>query len=84
MNMEFEKKLAIPMEVKEMYPISSGSADIVERRNIEMKEILSGRDDRMLLIGGPRGCRDRLYIKAPQSSGDRQGQDNDRSASIHQ
>ncbi|MBP5236248.1 MAG: 3-deoxy-7-phosphoheptulonate synthase [Clostridia bacterium] len=53
MNMEFEKKLAIPMEVKEMYPISSGSADIVERRNIEMKEILSGRDDRMLLIIGP-------------------------------
>ncbi|MBO4220187.1 MAG: 3-deoxy-7-phosphoheptulonate synthase [Clostridia bacterium] len=53
MNMEFEKKLAIPMEVKEMYPISSESADTVERRSIEMKEILNGKDDRMLLIIGP-------------------------------
>ena len=32
MDMIFEKKLAIPMEVKEMYPISARESQIVEKR----------------------------------------------------
>ena len=31
MNMDFEKKLAIPMEVKEMYPLSQRMSELVER-----------------------------------------------------
>ena len=53
MNMDFEKKLAIPMEVKEMYPISAKLSDIVEKRNVELKEILSGKSDKLILIIGP-------------------------------
>ena len=53
MNMEFEKKLAIPMEVKEMYPISAQLESQVEKRNVEIKKILSGEDSRLILVIGP-------------------------------
>lgn len=53
MNMFFERKLPIPMEVKEMYPLPMDLADIVTRRDVELKKILSGEDDRMILIIGP-------------------------------
>jgi 3-deoxy-7-phosphoheptulonate synthase len=53
MNCEFEKKLAIPMEVKEMYPISAALTAIVEKRAAELKAIFDGTDDRMLLVIGP-------------------------------
>ena len=53
MNMIFERKLAIPMEVKEMYPLTSEMSAIFERRDVELKKILSGEDNRFLLIIGP-------------------------------
>ncbi len=53
MNMYFEKKLAIPMEVKEMYPIDHASEEIVEKRNAEIKDIFCGKNDKFLLIIGP-------------------------------
>lgn len=53
MNMIFERKLAIPMEVKEMYPLTGEMSKIVQQRDCEIKDILSGRSDRMLLIVGP-------------------------------
>jgi len=53
MNMDFEKKLAIPMEVKEMYPISAPLAELVDKRAAELKAIFDGTSDRMLLVIGP-------------------------------
>jgi len=53
MNMLFERKLAIPMEVKEMYPLTGEMSQIVQRRDLEIKNILSGKDDKLLLIIGP-------------------------------
>ena len=53
MNMNFERKLAIPMEVKEMYPLTGEMAKIVDTRAVELKNILSGKDDRIVLIIGP-------------------------------
>ena len=53
MNMIFERKLAIPMEVKEMYPLTADLAAIFEKRDVEIKEILSGKSDKFLLIIGP-------------------------------
>ena len=53
MNMEFERKLTIPMEVKKMYPLEDGLREIVERRAQEVKDIFSGKDDRIALIIGP-------------------------------
>lgn len=53
MNMDFERKLTIPMEVKEMYPITEEISRNFNERDAEIKKILSGEDDRLLLIIGP-------------------------------
>lgn len=53
MNLEFTRRLAIPAEVKEMYPLTADMARIFEQRDIELKNILAGRDDRFILIIGP-------------------------------
>ncbi|MDD6279070.1 MAG: 3-deoxy-7-phosphoheptulonate synthase [Ruminococcus sp.] len=53
MNVIFEKKLAIPMEVKEMYPITASMEQIVQKRSLEIKNIFSGADNRLVLIIGP-------------------------------
>ncbi|MGN1361442.1 MAG: 3-deoxy-7-phosphoheptulonate synthase [Eggerthellaceae bacterium] len=53
MNMNFERKLPIPMEVKEMYPLSKKTSDLIDRRRAEVERIFSGKDDRIALIVGP-------------------------------
>ena len=53
MNMDFERKLAIPMETKEMFPLTGNVAEIVEKRSVEIAKIFTGKDDRLLLIIGP-------------------------------
>ena len=53
MNMIFERKLAIPMEVKEMYPLTGEMSRTVEKRIAELKSIFAGRDDRFVLVIGP-------------------------------
>jgi 3-deoxy-7-phosphoheptulonate synthase len=53
MNMDFERKLAIPAEVKEMYPLTGEMARCFEERDTQLKNILSGKDDRLILIIGP-------------------------------
>lgn len=53
MNMEFERKLTIPMEVKKMYPVSAEMQKNVETRAKVLEDIFSGRDDRIVLIIGP-------------------------------
>ncbi len=53
MNMDFERKLAIPMEVKEMYPVTINVTKTVESRRVALKKILTGEDDRLILSIGP-------------------------------
>lgn len=53
MNMTFERKLPIPMAVKEMYPLSDKMHELVERRRKEVERIFKGEDDRIVLIIGP-------------------------------
>lgn len=53
MNMEFERKLPIPMEVKEMYPLTKDIGDVFEKRDRELKKIFDGEDSRTILIIGP-------------------------------
>ncbi len=53
MNMIFERKLAIPMEVKEMYPLTGEMSRTVEKRIAELKSIFAGRDNRFILVIGP-------------------------------
>ena len=53
MNCEFKRKLPIPMEIKEMYPVTAEMQRIKEERDIEIKKVLSGESDKFLLIIGP-------------------------------
>lgn len=53
MNCEFKRKLPIPMELKEMYPITAEMQETKEKRDIEIKKVLSGESDKFLLIIGP-------------------------------
>ena len=51
--MEFVRKLPIPMEVKEMYPLTASMEAIKEKTDIEIKKVFTGKSDRFLLIIGP-------------------------------
>ena len=51
--MIFERKLTIPKEVKEMYPLTDEMKKIVDERNAEISDIFTGADDRLLLVIGP-------------------------------
>lgn len=53
MNCEFKRKLPIPKEVKEMYPVTEKMKVDFERRDAEIKKVLSGESDKLLLIIGP-------------------------------
>lgn len=53
MNMEFERKLPIPMDIKEKYPLSKDLEEIVRKRRIELKKIFSGESSKLLLVIGP-------------------------------
>ena len=53
MNMDFKRKLTIPSELKQEYPVTKEMAQAFERRDRELKEILSGNSSRLVLIVGP-------------------------------
>lgn len=53
MSMNFIRKLPIPMEMKEKYPVSLKVAETIEKRNNEIKAVFSSEDDRLALIIGP-------------------------------
>ena len=52
-NCEFKRKLPIPMEVKEMYPVTSEMQHNFDERDSEIKKVLSGESDKFLLLIGP-------------------------------
>ena len=53
MNMVFERKLPIPQEVKELYPVSSELKEIVDKRASEISDIFTGKSDKLILVIGP-------------------------------
>lgn len=53
MNMRFERKLTIPMEVKEMYPLTEPMRAVVAQRAEEIRKVFTGESDRLILIIGP-------------------------------
>ncbi len=53
MNMDFKRKLPIPMETKEMYPVTMEMQNIVDARGAEFKRILAGEVDKLVLVIGP-------------------------------
>ena len=53
MDLEFERKLTIPMETKKLYPVTPALEPLVEQRAGVLRDIFEGRDRRCLLIIGP-------------------------------
>lgn len=53
MNMHFYRKLPIPKEVKEQLPLDSRLANVREGQIEQMKQVLDGRSQKLMLIIGP-------------------------------
>ncbi len=53
MSMIFEKKLPIPMEVKEAYPLSIKAVEQKELIDKQVADIFTGKSDKMILVIGP-------------------------------
>lgn len=53
MNMIFERKLPIPQEVKEMFPLSNELAEVVKARAQELSDIFTGKSNKFVLVIGP-------------------------------
>ena len=53
MNMEFTRKLPIPQQIKNQYPITAQLAEIKEQREKEIKAVFTGESDKFILVIGP-------------------------------
>ncbi|MCR5215554.1 MAG: 3-deoxy-7-phosphoheptulonate synthase [Lachnospiraceae bacterium] len=53
MAFEFKKKLPIPKDIKEQYPMPAELAELKAKRDQEIKDVLSGKSDKFLAIIGP-------------------------------
>lgn len=51
--MKFNRKLPIPKEIKEQYPLTKKMAEVKEKRDAEIRDIFSGKSDKFILIIGP-------------------------------
>ncbi len=53
MNMQFHRKLPIPKEVKEQFPVSEQMAQVKAARDEAIKAVFTGESDKFLLVIGP-------------------------------
>ena len=53
MQMNFIRKLPIPQETKDKYPVPLKAVEQKELRDVEIKKIFSGESDKLLLVIGP-------------------------------
>ena len=53
MSFEFVKKLPIPAEIREQYPVSDTCAEIKAERDAMIKDVFTGDSDKFLAIIGP-------------------------------
>ncbi len=53
MGMNFNRKLPIPQEIKELYPVTEKVAEIKNRKDKEIRDIFEGKDNRLILVIGP-------------------------------
>lgn len=53
MNMNFKRKLPIPMEIKEQFPLTAKMSEQKERNDIEIKNVFTGKSDKIILVIGP-------------------------------
>ena len=53
MNMEFYRKLPIPKDIKEQYPLTPDLAALKDREDKEIRDIFEGHSNKFLLVIGP-------------------------------
>ncbi|MBQ8831560.1 MAG: 3-deoxy-7-phosphoheptulonate synthase [Oscillospiraceae bacterium] len=51
--MNFKRKLPVPKEIKEQYPLTEELSKIKEARDIEIADIFTGKSSKMVLVIGP-------------------------------
>lgn len=52
-NMRFVRKLPVPKEVKELFPLSEKAVQVKECRDAEIAKVFKGESDKLLLVIGP-------------------------------
>lgn len=53
MGLEFMNMLPSPAEIRDQFPLPAGLAELKEKRDQEIKEVLTGSSDKFLVIIGP-------------------------------
>ncbi len=53
MNIELKRRMPTPQAIKDMYPISRDSVQKKKETDTQLKEILCGQSDKLLLVIGP-------------------------------
>ena len=53
MQMNFHRKLPIPKEVKEEFPVSERMKQVKEQRDESIRAVFEGKSDKFILIIGP-------------------------------
>ena len=53
MNMEFHRKLPIPKEIKEQYPVTEEMAKVKAKNDEEIRKVFAGESEKFILVIGP-------------------------------
>ncbi|MCQ2431598.1 MAG: 3-deoxy-7-phosphoheptulonate synthase [Clostridia bacterium] len=53
MNMTFYRKLPVPQDIKEQYPVTEAMAAVKAERDEAIRRVFCGEDDRFILVIGP-------------------------------
>ena len=53
MSMNFRRKLPVPKEIKELYPLNDKIKNIKTERDAMIADVFTGKSDKFLLIIGP-------------------------------
>lgn len=52
-NMEFKRKLPVPQEIKELYPVTPALSTMKASRDRMIADVFTGKSDKLILIIGP-------------------------------
>ena len=63
MGFTFNRKLPIPKEIKNNYPLSAESTAVKAQRDKKIKDVITGADDRFLIIVGPCSADNETAVK---------------------
>lgn len=52
-NMNFKRKLPVPKEIKEQYPLTDALAKVKQARDAQIADVFTGKSNKLVLIIGP-------------------------------